>query len=1012
MPANFPTAEQKRYYGQYVDEPSQEELGRYFHLAGPDRRLVYATKQDHTQLGIAVQIGSVRFLGTFLIEPQWHSVPSNAVGYVAAQLDLEPDQWTEYLRHRQTVYDHQALVRQHYHYRDFSDPSEQFATVRWLYTRAWLHDEPPSQLFDLLIIRLKERKVLLPGISTLERCINHVRKQVSQRIWSRISRQLTDQQRAALLALVTSDNREQTSLDRLQHGPVMISPGALKEALERVKELRRIGVGDLDIHWLAPDRLKKLARHAGQTKAYSIARLTQSRKWATLTAFAHAYESRAIDDALDLFDMLVQTRLTRTGLQGEKKRIRTLRDLDAAARELGNAGTLLLSFNPHEPIYLDEVFFNVIPREEFTAAVNQVETLTRPPDDKYYELLLNHYNQFRRFLPSFWYTLEFEGLESEKDLLNAASFLKELEPLNLPTLKRSERQQIIDQAPREVITTTWEPYVLDERGHIHLRYYTFCTLLQLRDALRRRSIFVTGSDHWGDIRNKLLPKTSWQKMRTQVCRSLGQPATPDPAMNALEAQLDAAYRQVGDNLPVNTKAELEVVDDKARVILEPLEGLEEPATLLALRQALHDLLPRVDMPDIIQEVAAWTGCLDDFTHISEGQIRAKDLPISLCAVLLAEALNVGLGPFTNPGVPALTRGRLTWVRHNYVRTDTIVQANARLVAMQDTIPLARAWGGGEVAVADGLRFVVPVRSAHAAASRRYFGNKRGITWYHWMVDQYMDIHSIVVSGSLRDAPYVLDGLLEQETHHRPKEVITDTGGYSDIVFGFFWLLGYQFSPRLADLGDVRFWRMNRKTDYGVLNDLARHKVNTNLIAENWDDILRVAGSLQIGTVKASEMIKALHRAGRTSTLGRAIGGIGRIAKSLFLLSYIDDEVYRRRVLTQLTRVEHRHRLASAICFGRKGKIYKQYREGQEDQLNALGLVLNMVVLWNTRYMNAALNHLRDTGLDIHQEDVERLSPLVSHHINFVGKYHFSLPEEVQRGELRPFYNPHDPANLI
>jgi TnpA family transposase len=415
---------------------------------------------------------------------------------------------------------------------------------------------------------------------------------------------------------------------------------------------------------------------------------------------------------------------------------------------------------------------------------------------------------------------------------------------------------------------------------------------------------------------------------------------------------------------------------------------------------------------IIQEVAAWTGCLADFTHISEGPIRASDIQLSLCAVLLAGATNLGLAPFVDTTNPPLSRVRLTWVRHNYIRTETIVKANTRLVAMQDTIPLARAWGGGEVAVADGLRFFVPVRSAHAGASRRYFGTQRGITWYHWMVDQQMDIHGIPVAGTLKDAPYVLDGLLEQETHHHPQELITDTGGYSDIVFGLFRLLGYRFSPRLADLGDARFWRLDRGADYGVLDDLARHKANPALFTDDWNDVLRATGSLQMGTVKASALIKSLHRAGRTSTLGRAIGEIGRIEKTLFLLSWVDDETYRRRTFTQLTRIEHRHRLANAIRFGRKGKMYQAYREGQEDQLNALGLVLNMVVLWTTRYMNAALDYLRESGFDVREEDLERLSPLVSHHINFVGKYHFSLPEEVKRGELRPFHNPNDPANII
>lgn len=56
--------------------------------------------------------------------------------------------------------------------------------------------------------------------------------------------------------------------------------------------------------------------------------------------------------------------------------------------------------------------------------------------------------------------------------------------------------------------------------------------------------------------------------------------------------------------------------------------------------------------------------------------------------------------------------------------------------------------------------------------------------------------------------YILDGLLEHQTQLRPVEIMTDTAGVSDVVFGLFWLLGYQFSPRLADIGEARFWRMD------------------------------------------------------------------------------------------------------------------------------------------------------------------------------------------------------------
>jgi Tn3 transposase DDE domain len=99
---------------------------------------------------------------------------------------------------------------------------------------------------------------------------------------------------------------------------------------------------------------------------------------------------------------------------------------------------------------------------------------------------------------------------------------------------------------------------------------------------------------------------------------------------------------------------------------------------------------------------------------------------------------------------------------------------------------------------------------------------------------------------------------------------------SEVVFGLFWLLGYQFSPRLADIGEARFWRLDPTADYGVLNSIARARVNTKLITRNWDDLLRVAGSLHQGTVSASELMRSILRSKRPSTLARAIGAFGRI----------------------------------------------------------------------------------------------------------------------------------------
>ncbi|AIP97817.1 hypothetical protein Z995_02675 [Salmonella enterica subsp. arizonae serovar 18:z4,z23:- str. CVM 43480] len=165
-------------------------------------------------------------------------------------------------------------------------------------------------------------------------------------------------------------------------------------------------------------------------------------------------------------------------------------------------------------------------------------------------------------------------------------------------------------------------------------------------------------------------------------------------------------------------------------------------------------------------------------------------------------------------------------------------------------------------------------------------------------------------------------------------------------------------------------------------------------------MMRTAGSLKLGTIHASELIRSLLKSSRPSGLAQAIMEVGRVNKTLYLLNYIDDEDYRRRILTQLNRGKGRHAVARAICYGQRGEIRKRYREGQEDQLGALGLVTNAVVLWNTLYMQEALSWMRSNGEETGEEDIARLSPLMHGHINMLGHYTFTLSENIMNGELR------------
>src|ERR1019366_7619052 len=193
------------------------------------------------------------------------------------------------------------------------------------------------------------------------------------------------------------------------------------------------------------------------------------------------------------------------------------------------------------------------------------------------------------------------------------------------------------------------------------------------------------------------------------------------------------------------------------------------------------------------------------------------------------------------------------------------------------------------------------------------------------------------------------------------EIMTDTAAYSDAIFGLFWLLGYQFSPRLADIGGAKLWRIDRSADYGSLDGIARGAVNISLILENWNDLIRRAGSLKLGHLKAAGVMRMLQVKDRPTTLARALSELGRIIKTLHILRYIDDRPFRRRILFQLNRQELRHKLGRRVHQADRGAIRRPLRQGQEEQLGVLGLALNSIVHWTAVYMQETVRQLSEAG---------------------------------------------------
>ncbi|RZK47217.1 MAG: hypothetical protein EOO59_18125, partial [Hymenobacter sp.] len=263
----------------------------------------------------------------------------------------------------------------------------------------------------------------------------------------------------------------------------------------------------------------------------------------------------------------------------------------------------------------------------------------------------------------------------------------------------------------------------------------------------------------------------------------------------------------GGDIRLNAQGEL---------VVTPLTAAEVPASAQALAAQVGPRLPLVELSELLGEVDAWTG----FSRVLLGPEPAAAQRALLYAALLAAACNIPLTDMARS--TGLDYQALWWVASSYLREDALKQATTCLVNYQYHQPLAAAWGGGTLSSSDGQRFPVRGHVRAARALPRYYGYGQGLTFYTHTADQYAQFGSRAIASTVRDATYVLDEVLGNETELPLLEHTTDTHGYTDLVFALFDLLGLRFSPRLRDLKDQRLCKIQgRDLVYPSLKFTAR-----------------------------------------------------------------------------------------------------------------------------------------------------------------------------------------------
>jgi TnpA family transposase len=245
---------------------------------------------------------------------------------------------------------------------------------------------------------------------------------------------------------------------------------------------------------------------------------------------------------------------------------------------------------------------------------------------------------------------------------------------------------------------------------------------------------------------------------------------------------------------------------------------------------------------------------------------------------------------------------------------------------------------------DGQKFEVAVDSLNANYSFKYLGKDKGVSVVTFIDMRDLMWHSTVISSAEREAAYVIDGLMHNDVIKSDIHS-TDTQGYSEVVFGTTYLLGFEFAPRIRGLSQQQLCTFKNRKNYEeegyVL--LPDRYIRENLIEDQWDEVLRFIATIQLKVTTASQIFKRLNSYSRQHPLYMALKEFGKIPKTLCILKYRDDCQFRQAIEKQLNKVEGANKFSKAISFGHSHEFIQSEKEDQEVTEGCRRLIKNAIV---------------------------------------------------------------------
>ncbi len=939
------------------DLPTDEaSLLKHYILADDDLEHIRARRRTENRIGFALQLCALRYPGRLLSPGE--VIPEPVLNFIGAQLGIDGDALLAYAARRQTRQEHLEAIRAIYSYRMFTgQPAREMAS--WLATAA--EDARSSEeLVRRFATECRRRQIVLPGITITERRCAEALVAAERRIEARISARLDGAMRTRLDALPAEEVAGKLSrFVWLRQFEVGRNSADINRLLDRLEFLEGLGLSPEVLAGVPAHRVARLRRQGERYFADSVRELSDERRLAILAVCVLEWRAAIADAVVETHDRIVG----RTWREAE--RLGTLvvtdaqKDLHTALGAFGNLGAALLEAKEDNAPLEDAVATSC-----GWGALEQLVAAAAQLTDKLKADPLTHvvhgYRRFRRYAPRMLRALDIACAPVAQPLVVALSIIRDGAAAR-PTAflrPRSKWRNRLNACPEG-----------DDR------LWQVAVLFHMRDAFRSGDLWLAHSRRYGDLKQALVPISA-----VRATGRLAVPFEPETWLAERKARLDEGLERLAAAARQGTIPG--GVIDGGTLRLERLASNAPPeADELVLD--LYRRLPEVRITDILLEADAAIGFTGAFTHLRTGA-PCRDR-IGLLNVLLAEGLNLGLSKMAEAS-DSHDFFQLSRLSRWHIEGEAIDRALAMVIEAHAELPMARFWGPGLTASSDGQFFPTARQGEAMNLVNARYGGTPGLKAYTHLSDRFGPFATQTIPATVNEAPYILDGLLMNETGRRIREQYADTGGSTDHTFAVTAILGYRFMPRIRDLSSRRLYVFEPKSVPEELRGLIGGKIRETTITHNWPDVLRSAATMAAGIMPPSQLLRKFAAYPRQHDLAIALREIGRIERTLFIIDWLLDVDMQRRVQLGLNKGEAHHALKNALRIGRQGEIRDRTSEGQHYRMAGLNLLAAIVIYWNTVRLEKAVRQRKRAGLPVEPELLAHISPLGWAHILLTGEY--------------------------